>query len=171
MIAQTSAVRRSTLFAATLLAGLAGRATAQEASPPPGAGPIVIGTPWSRATPGNAPVAAGYLTISNSGKEADRLVGGSSDISARLEVHEMSMANGVMTMRHLPGGLALPSGSRVELKPGGFHLMFQGLKHGLKEGEHFKATLQFEKAGPVSVDFTVGSLAATKAPDPGSHGH
>jgi copper(I)-binding protein len=83
----------------------------------------------------------------------------------------MAMASGVMTMRMLSNGLAVPSGSKVELKPSGFHLMFQGLKRGLKEGEHFKVTLQFEKAGLVPVDFTVGSIAAAKAPEPGSHGH
>ena len=134
-------------------------------------GDLRVSAPWSRATPGSAPVAGGYFTLTNGGGSADRLVGVTTDLATKAEVHEMAMANGVMTMRQVPGGLPVPANGSVELKPGGFHIMFMGLKRGLKEGETFKATLQFEKAGPVEVTFMVGSIAASKAPEAPAHDH
>ena len=143
------------------------RALAQTVS----TGTLQVSAPWSRATPGSAPVAGGYITLTNTSSAADRLVGVTSDLAAKAEVHEMAMANGVMTMRQVAGGLPVPANGSVELKPGGFHIMFMGLKRGLKEGETFKATLQFEKAGPVEVTFAVGGIAASKAPEPATHDH
>jgi len=134
-------------------------------------GDLSIGQPWSRATPGSAPVAGGYFSVANKSASPDRLVGVATDLATKAEVHEMAMANGVMTMRQVAGGLPVPANGAVELKPGGFHIMFMGLKHGLKEGDTFKATLQFEKAGPVEVTFTVGGIAAAKAPEPPGHDH
>lgn len=124
------------------------------------AGPLVIEAPWSRATPGGAKVAGGYLRITNTGTTADRLVGGTFARSGAVQVHEMSMANGMMTMRELPGGLEIPAGKSVELSPGGYHLMFMGLKEPLKEGETVSGTLTFEKAGSVDVSFAVGGIGA-----------
>jgi copper(I)-binding protein len=118
-------------------------------------GPLDIAAPWSRATPKGASVAAGYMTIKNTGTAPDRLIGGSSDAAAKFEVHEMSMDNGVMKMRPIQGGLEIKSGETVELKPQGLHIMFVGLKKQLKPGDRIKATLDFEKAGKVDVDFDV----------------
>jgi hypothetical protein len=133
------------------------------------AGSLDITGPYSRATPRGASVAAGYLTIKNTGTAADRLVGGSSDAATKFEVHEMSMDNGVMKMRPLQGGLEIKPGETVELKPQGLHIMFVGLKKPLKQGDHLKATLEFEKAGKVDVDFDVtgvgGPAPATKGQD------
>ncbi len=61
-----------------------------------------------------------------------------------------------MKMRPIPGGLAIPAGATVELKPGGFHLMFMGLKRPLVEDETVMVTLTFEKAGAVEVPFAIG---------------
>jgi hypothetical protein len=121
-------------------------------------GSLDIAGPWSRATPSNASVGAGYLTIKNTGTTADRLVGGSSDAAAKFEVHEMSMDNGVMKMRPVQGGLEIKPGETVELKPQGLHVMFVGLKKPLKQGDHVKATLVFEKAGKVDVEFEVTGM-------------
>lgn len=162
-----SAILR-TLLLASIIAGTFSLPAASQS-----AGAITVSQAWARATPAHAPVAGGYLTITNTGS-ADRLIGGSTEIAAKLEVHEMTMANGVMRMRELDSGLAVPAFGSVDLKPGGYHLMFQGLKHGLKEGDHFEATLRFEKAGPVVVDFAVGSIAGMKAPAAGmqmEHSH
>ena len=131
------------------------------------AGPIVVEAPWSRATPGGAKVAGGYMKITNTGKEPDRLVGGSIPIAARMEAHEMKEENGVMKMRHLPAGLEIKPGETVELKPGGYHLMFMDLQKGLKNGETIKGTLNFEKAGPVEVEYRVGAIGARG----GEHDH
>jgi copper(I)-binding protein len=128
------------------------------------AGSLEIAGPWSRATPQGASVAAGYVTIKNTGTTADRLVGGTSDAAAKFEVHEMSMDGGVMKMRPIQGGLEIKPGEMVELKPQGLHIMFVGLKKPLKQGDHLKATLEFEKAGKVQVDFDVTGIGGPPPP-------
>lgn len=124
------------------------------------AGDLVITQAWSRATPGGAKVGGGYLTIENKGSAPDRLIGGSADVSAKIQVHEMSMNNGVMTMRPVEGGLVIEPGKTVKLSPGGLHLMLLDLKGSLKQGEKLPITLEFEKAGKVQVVFDVGSIGA-----------
>jgi copper(I)-binding protein len=124
-------------------------------------GDLTVTAPWTRATPGGAKIAGGYLKITNNGTSADRFVGAKSDASAHVEIHEMSMSDGVMKMRPLPNGLEIKPGETVELKSGGYHLMFMDLKQPLKAGDAFKATLQFEKAGPLDVNFSVRGLGAT----------
>lgn len=120
--------------------------------------------PWARATPNGAKVAAGYLTLVNDGKEPDRLLGGSVPFAGRVEVHEMATSGGVMKMRAIEGGLAVPAGGTVVLKPGGNHLMFQDLSAPLKEGETVAGTLLFEKAGSVPVRFRVGGIGGAAPP-------
>lgn len=124
------------------------------------AGALKIDGPWARATPKGASIGGGYLKITNSGTSPDRLVGGASDASKRFEIHEMSMANGVMKMRPLAKGLEIKPGESVEFKPGGYHVMFVGLNKQLVKGETINATLQFEKAGKVPVKFTVEGIGA-----------
>ncbi|QCI66379.1 DUF1775 domain-containing protein [Phreatobacter stygius] len=119
-----------------------------------------IEAPWSRATPGAVRVGAGYLRVTNTGTTPDRLIGGSTSVSDRLEVHEMSTANGVMSMRKLAEGLVIEPGKTVELRPGGYHMMFIGLHRALAEGETFKAVLTFERAGTIEVEFRVGGIGA-----------
>ena len=127
-------------------------------------GTLDIAGPYSRATPKGASVAAGYLSIKNTGAAADRLVSGSSDAAAKFEVHEMSMDGGIMKMRPIQGGLEIKPGETVELKPQGLHIMFVGLKKPLKQGDHVKATLVFEKAGKVDVEFDVTGMGGPAAP-------
>src|SRR5258707_10132271 len=115
------------------------------------AGDLVINQAWSRATPGGAKIGGGYLTIENKGSTPDRLIGGSADVAGKVEVHEMAMNNGVMTMRPLEKGLAIEPGQTVKLAPGGYHLMMFDLKSPLKRGEKLPVTLEFEKAGKVQV--------------------
>ena len=118
-------------------------------------GDLEIGHPWSRATPEGAKVAAGYARIVNHGSAPDRLLSASGDIAGRTEIHTMSVDDkGVMTMRPAEA-VEIPAGATVELKPGGFHLMFLELSERKAEGERFKGTLTFEKAGKVDVEFAV----------------
>ncbi len=153
------------LAAASLAAfALAGAAVAEPA--PVKVGTLTIESPWMRATPGGATVAGGYLRITNGGAEPDRLVAASIPLAARGEVHEMSVEAGIMKMRPVEGGIAIPPGGTVELKPGGYHLMFMDLSAGLKEGETVPTRLTFERAGSVTVPFAVGSLGA-RGPEPG----
>jgi copper(I)-binding protein len=124
------------------------------------AGDLVIKQAWSRATPGGAKIAGGYLTIANKGAAADRLIGGSADVAGKLEIHEMTMNNGVMTMRPLAKGLVIEPGNTAKLAPGGYHLMLMDLKGPLKQGDKLPVTLEFEKAGKVKVAFDVQGVGA-----------
>jgi copper(I)-binding protein len=124
------------------------------------AGDLVISQAWSRATPNGAKIGAGYFTIENKGATADKLVGVSGDVSPRIEVHEMSMNNGVMKMRPVDGGLTIDPGKTVKLAPSGYHLMIMDLKSPLKQGDKLPLTLQFEKAGKVAVTLDVQGVGA-----------
>lgn len=151
---------RTTFMIAAVLAALA-TLPAQAADVTVGS--LKISVPWARATPKGSSVGGGYMTITNTGTAPDRLIGGSSDIAKSFEVHEMKMDGGVMKMRELAGGLEIKPGQTVTLDPSGYHVMFVELKDQLKQGDHFKATLQFAKAGKVDVDFVVEGIGA-KAP-------
>jgi copper(I)-binding protein len=124
------------------------------------AGDLVITQAWSRATPGGAKIGGGYLTIENKGSAPDRLIGGSGDIAGKVEVHEMTMKDGVMTMRPLDKGLVIEPGKTVKLAPGGYHLMLFDLKSPLKQGDKIPLTLEFEKAGKVTVSLDVQGVGA-----------
>ncbi|HXT09561.1 MAG TPA: copper chaperone PCu(A)C [Roseiarcus sp.] len=117
-------------------------------------GDLTIKDAWARATPKGAPVGAGYLTIENGGATADRLTGIAVDF-ANVQVHEMSMNNGVMKMREVAGGVEIPAHKTVTLAPSGYHLMFMQLKHPMVKGQPFKATLTFQHAGQATVEFPV----------------
>ena len=139
-----------------MLSSLAAPVCAEEVK----AGDLVITQAWSRATPGGAKIGGGYLTIENKGATADRLIGGSADIAGKIEVHEMTMKDGVMTMRPLDKGLSIEPGKTVKLAPGGYHLMMFDLKSPLKQGEKLPVTLDFEKAGKVKVSLDVAGVGA-----------
>lgn len=124
-------------------------------------GDIAIEGAWTRQSPPGAKVGGGYARITNRGTEADTLVGGSVPFAGRLEVHEMSVADGVMTMRQLADGLTIGPGETVVLKPGGLHLMFQALTEPPVEGEIVPVTLRFERGGEVTVEMPVAAIGAT----------
>ena len=128
-------------------------------------GALEIDHPWSRAVPKGATVAAGYLTITNTGTEPDRLMSGSTPVAGKFEIHEMSVdSKGVMRMRPVPaGGVVIKPGETVELKPQSSHIMMTGLKQPIEKGKPFKGSLVFEKAGTVEVDFVVEGVGATPA--------
>jgi periplasmic copper chaperone A len=130
------------------------------------AGSIEVDKPWATVTPRGASVAAGYMTIKNTGTEPDRLTGASTAVAGKVEVHEMTMDNGVMRMRPVAGGLEIKPGQTVELKPSSFHLMIMNLKGPIQQGKPFEATLMFAKAGPVDVEFAVEPVGATSASAP-----
>ena len=147
---------------ATLLALVGAPAQAQEVK----AGDLVITQAWSRATPGGAKIAGGFLTIENKGAAPDRLTAVSGDVAGKVEIHEMAMNNGVMTMRPLDKGLAIDPGKTVKLAPGGYHLMLMDLKGPMKQGDKVPLTLEFEKAGKVALSLDVQGVGAQA---PGGH--
>ena len=155
------------LATTVILAGLlAAPARAEDVK----AGDLVISQAWVRATPGGAKVGGGYLTIDNKGSAPDRLIGGSADVAGKVEVHEMAMNNGVMTMRPLEQGLTIEPGKTVKLAPGGYHLMLLDLKSPLKKGGKVPITLEFEKAGKVNISFDVEGVGAQGPGKPGKTG-
>ena len=159
-------IARTLAYTALLASLFAAPARAEEVK----AGDLVITQAWTRATPGGAKIGGGYLTIENKGSTPDRLIGGSADVAGKVEVHEMAMNNGVMTMRPLEKGLAIEPGKTVKLAPGGYHLMMFDLKSPLKQGEKLPVTLEFEKAGKVQVSLDVAGIGAqAPANDAGGH--
>lgn len=158
------------LFACAALAVLAATPLVSSAAvtaadaPSVSVGALKIENAFARPTPGGATVAVGYLTIVNSGSTPDRLVSATSDISAKTQIHEMKMDNGVMEMRELTDGLPIPAGATVALSPGGYHIMFVDLKHPVKPGDVIHTTLTFEKAGKVDVPFKAAASMGAMSP-------
>jgi copper(I)-binding protein len=114
-------------------------------------------TPAVQGMPGMAgggTTSAAYFVISNHGSEADTLVGASSGVASKAEMHETRIVNDVAQMVPIPS-LDVPAGGRVEFKPGGYHLMLEGLNQDLKVGETIQLTLQFEKSGAITLDVPI----------------
>lgn len=126
-------------------------------------GKLNISAPFVRATLPNAPVGGGYITIENTGTDADRLVSVKSGVAGEVGIHEMKMEGDVMKMRALEDGLEIPAGATVAMGPGGYHLMFMHLNQPLVEGSSVTVTLTFEKAGTVDVALPVLGAGAKQA--------
>jgi len=157
----------SPLAALAVLLALAAPAMARDVKK----GDIKIEAPWSRATPGGAKVAAGFLRITNTGASADRLIAAKAQVSEVVELHEMAMVDGVMKMRALGNGIEIPPGKTVDLKPGGLHMMFIDLKAPIVKGKPFTARLVFEKAGEVEIEFGIEDIGARAPAGSGHHKH
>jgi copper(I)-binding protein len=121
---------------------------------------IEISQPWTRATPATAQSAGGFLTITNKGTTPDRLISVHSAVSAKAEVHEVRMDNNVMKMRELEKGLEIAPGATVMLKPGGYHIMFMGLKTPIAKDSDVPVTLVFEKAGSIDIALKAAAIGA-----------
>lgn len=146
--------RRNLLAAALVLAALPAAAHDYKL------GTLEIATPWTRATAPTARSGGGFMTITNKGTTADRLVAARSNASAKVEIHEMKMDGSVMRMRELEKGLEIPPGATVTLKPGGFHIMFMELKAPFAVNGKVPLTLMFEKAGSIDVEMKVEAMGA-----------
>ena len=124
-------------------------------------GDLRIDHPWTRATGERSPTAAGYLTIRNMGATPDRLVSAETPRAGRVEIHEMTMTDGVMRMRPIPdGGIVIPAGEEVRLAPGGLHLMIMGPQGAFTQGSRIPLTLVFERAGRIQVELAVEAAGA-----------
>ncbi len=133
------------------------------------AGSLELKHPWSAKAPAVAPVLGGYVTIVNTGTQDDRLVGGTTSVAERLEIHESSIVDGVARMRPAKQGIAIPAGATLSLQPGGAHIMLVNPRQRPAEGEKFKATLEFEKAGSVEVEFVVQNPKPSSDQDHSGH--
>lgn len=124
-------------------------------------GNLVISHPWSRQSPMGADVSAGFMKITNTGAEDDTLVSATADIAPMVQLHDMKMEGDVMKMFEVEGGIAIPAGKTVELKPKSLHIMFMKVAKQPVVNTMFKGTLTFEKAGKVDVEYEVVDANAT----------
>lgn len=127
------------------------------------AGALTVTGAWSRATLPQANVAAGYMTISNAGAEADRLAGVATAAAETAEIHRMWIENEMMKMEVLPEGIEIPAAGSVTLDPGGLHLMFIGITQPFEAGDCVEVVLSFETAGELPVVLSVGDLSGSRA--------
>lgn len=125
---------------------------------------------WARATVEGMKMGGAFMKIHNDEAKQDFLVGGSSPVADRVEVHTHVNDNGVMRMREVKGGIPLPAGQTQELKRGSYHIMFFGLKKPLQEGDKFDLNLKFKNAKPQKITVTVKPMQAGAAQMHG-HGH
>jgi copper(I)-binding protein len=135
---------RNSLFPAMLLLAACG----QQGTPQ-----IKLDGAWARPTIGQAPAAV-YVTIENKGSTADRLTGVFTDHAAMAMVHQNEIVNGVAKMR-MAGEINIPANDKIEMVPGGTHIMLQGLRAPLKTGDDFDLVLKFKESGDQTVKVTV----------------
>ncbi len=125
---------------------------------------ITVKDGYVRASVGGAPTAAAFLTLTNATGEDDRLVGADTPAAARSELHTHDEDDaGVMRMRHVEEGFALPAGGTLTLEPGGHHVMMMGLAQPLAEGDAVELTLHFERQGDVEVTLPVRPMGGAAA--------
>lgn len=121
---------------------------------------VSVEQPWTRATPPGAKVGAGFMRLRNAGA-ADRVVGASSPVAGRVEMHVTLREGDVMKMRQVKS-FEVPSGGSFELKPGGAHLMLVDLKRQLKPGDKVPLTLMLEKGGERKLELSVEEMGARR---------
>ena len=142
---------RSSLATALSLSLFAGAAHAAAA--------VEVHAAWSRPAAPGLQTGVAYMTLTNRGQADDRLIGAESPKAARVSLHLSSMAGGMMMMQPVTGGLGLPPGRAVALSPGGYHLMLEGLKGGLRPGERYPLTVRFAHSPPQTVQVEVRAVA------------
>ena len=124
---------------------------------------IKVSDAWARETVAGQSATAAYMTIANDGAGDDRLVSVAAPAPAMAMLHSSENSGGIARMREMGTGVAIPAGGRIELKPGGSHVMVTGLGAPLKAGQSLKLTLRFEKSGDRPID-----VRATSAAGPGN---
>lgn len=130
-------------------------------------GSIAISNPRSRETPPAARVGIGYLTIANNGTETDRLIGISSPVADRVELHQTTVDDTIARMLPVPLPLEIAPGRAVVLEPGGMHLMLVQLNVPIQLEASIPVELRFERAGSLTVQMTVEPLRGSR----GTVGH
>ena len=123
-------------------------------------GSLRVDHPYARATPPGAKTAAVYFTLDNVGNATDRLLRASTPVAGGVVLHQMTQKDGMMVMRAVPSLEVIPGG-RLELSPGGYHLMLIDLKQPLKAGEQFPLVMHFERTGTVTATVRVEDMGAS----------
>lgn len=133
-------------------------------------GAIMVMDPYARVSSPVAKSGAAFMQIMNNAAEDDRLVSATSPAAARVELHtHIDDGNGVMLMREVEGGMAIPAGETHTLARGGDHVMFMGLTESWAQGDSVPVTLVFENAGEIMLEIPVD---LERKPSHGDHhGH
>jgi copper(I)-binding protein len=138
----------------TAFVGVLGACSPGEKAAPAAASTVRISDALCRPTPPGRRTTGCYLTLTSAAD--DRLMSIASPLAGRVQVHESRMESNMMMMHEVEGGLPLPAGQAVELKPGGNHIMLLGLTGALETGDQVPLTLTFATAAPVEVTAAVG---------------
>jgi len=128
-------------------------------------GELEIVHPWARATLKGSDVADGFMKIINHGSTPDRLIAVNVEFAKAGQIHDMKMEGDVMKMQELTGGLEIPAGATVELKPKSLHVMFMGVNQELTPDTVVDGELTFEKAGKVKIEFMIEPAGTTHSMD------
>lgn len=146
---------------ALLIAGLLAATAAQAQPTMPGDG-VTASQAWSRVTPPGADTAAVYVTLK--APVGDKLIAASTPEAKEVKIHQITMANNVMIMRELVGGLLLPAGEPVPLQPGGYHIMLLGLTSPLTLGQTFPMHLTFAISPAIDIVARVAAIGVSSPP-------
>jgi len=134
---------------------------------------VIVKDAWVRATVPQQKATGAFMQLTAA--QDAKLVAGSSPVAGVVEIHEMVMDNNVMKMREVSGGLALPAGKAVDLKPGGYHVMLMDLKGQVKDGDVVPVSLVFEgkddKKQTVEIKATARPLNTAAKTDASQGGH
>lgn len=134
---------------AQMMAGAMAGSNTQES------GQAGMGSQQGMMAHGAAGNGAVYMVLHNDGRQPDRLIAAQADVADVIEIHETRMEGDVMKMQQVQGGIEVPAGGQVELKPGGYHVMLIGLRQDLKPGDSFPVSLQFEQSGTLALEAQV----------------
>lgn len=129
--------------------------------------PVEVQGAWARASVPGQKATGAFMTLTAS--EGAQLVGVESAVAGVAEVHEMKMDGDIMRMRAVQGGLDLPAGKAVQLKPGGYHVMLMDLKAPVAKDSTIPLTLVFKDAQGVESKVELQVPVSTAPPGPMAH--
>ena len=119
---------------------------------------LMVSGQYVRATPPHTKNSAAFLSISNHANKTIKLIAASSDIADRVELHNHIKEDGMMKMRQVKE-VVIEANSSVTLQPGGYHVMFLGLKNDLKEGQIVNITLYFNNGDEININAPVQKIS------------
>ena len=131
---------------------------------------VVAHDAWSRITAPSVPTGVVFVQLHNTGTQQDALIGASTNVAQKVELHNHIHDNGVMRMRQVKH-IDIQAGKQVTLQPGGLHIMLMGLKQPLKRNQTFELTLQYQSGHQQTITVTVNNGEGMKAASEAQHAH
>ena len=119
---------------------------------------LMVKDPYARSARPNAPTGAAFMMLQNHTDQDLKLIGVRSDVAKRVELHtHIDKGDGIMQMRQIEGGIAIPAGESHMMKRGGDHVMLMGLNLSLVDGETITVIFEFENAKDMTVEIPIDS--------------